>query len=455
MPAVTLNPNMSGSDTVLWSIERDARLQSTVTAVALLDRNVDAAALRRRLQAAVDYFPKLRQRVVGAPFGVGHPHWSDYDGFRLEDHVRTFDGRGATFQDLIGMASETAEAGLDRSRPLWQMRFVDNMENSQAGFIQKFHHSLTDGVGGVELATYLLDGSRHPRHQPSRPTAPEPGDGSLARAVRRAGSIRTALVAVPPALANSALHPAESASEAWRTVVSVGRLLAPSGRRLSPLFGEGGTRWRFDTLEETLERLRRTAARADGTLNDVFVAAVAGGLHAYHTAQGVEVAALRMNLPVSFRGPNDPLGGNRFTPVRFALPVDEPDPVRRIHEVGRVCRQWRHEPALPLTDEIAEGLSRLPAPVTTAVMRRILNGVDFVATNVPGMPNRCYLAGAEVLRLFPFAPLSGAAVNVALLSHVGTACVGVNIDSVAVAQPELLMTCLRDAFAEMASIGDH
>lgn len=453
MSVATLSPNMNGSDTVLWSIERDPRLQSTVTAVALLDRDLDARALRRRLQTALDYFPRLRQRVVDPPFGVGHPHWADAEGFRLEDHIRTLDGQGAAFGDLIAMASEIAEAGVDRNRPLWQMLVVDNLDNGQAGFIQKFHHSLTDGLGGIALAAYLLDRSRHPRQHPSPPSAPGTEESTLGRALQRAEGVGSSVVAIPAMLAGSALHPAESAAEAWRTAISVGRLLAPSGSRLSPLFGESSTRWRFDTLEEPMERLRRTATRADGTVNDVFVAAVAGALHAYHAKQGVEVAALRMNLPVSFRHPGDPLGGNRFTPVRFALPVDEADPVRRIHEVGRVCRQWRHEPALPLTDGIAEGLSRLPAPVTTSIMRRILAGVDFVATNVPGMPDRCYLAGAEVLRLFAFAPLSGAAVNVALLSHAGTACVGVNMDQVAVSRPDLLMACLRDAFAEMASLG--
>jgi lactate dehydrogenase-like 2-hydroxyacid dehydrogenase len=91
----------------------------------------------------------------------------------------------------------------------------------------------------------------------------------------------------------------------------------------------------------------------------------------------------------------------------------------------------------------------LPSPAVTQVFGSMLRNVDFVATNVPGLPVPAYLAGAELLRQYAFAPPSGAALNVALLSHVGHCCIGVNIDRAAIADPDLLVSCLQEGFDEI------
>jgi hypothetical protein len=201
-----------------------------------------------------------------------------------------------------------------------------------------------------------------------------------------------------------------------------------------------------------MSTLRRAARSAGGTINDVYLAALAGGLHRYHAKHGGDVEALRLNLPVSIRHQDDPVGGNRFTPIRFVLPIAQPDPEQRVREIGALCRQWREEPALPLTNAIAGVLCSLPPYATTAVMGSMLRGVDFIATNVPGIPKPCHIAGASVLREYAFAPLAGAAINIALVSHAGTACVGVNIDRLAVPDPDVLMACLGDGFSEVAAL---
>jgi hypothetical protein len=104
---------------------------------------------------------------------------------------------------------------------------------------------------------------------------------------------------------------------------------------------------------------------------------------------------------------------------------------------------------------VATVLSLLPGSVTTTLMGSLLKGIDVVATNVRGVPRRCYIAGAELTRQFAFAPLSGAAINVALVSHVGAACVGVTMDRAAVADPDVFMMCLRESFAELVALGEH
>jgi hypothetical protein len=120
-----------------------------------------------------------------------------------------------------------------------------------------------------------------------------------------------------------------------------------------------------------------------------------------------------------------------------------------IPAISRLVREWREGPALGLTDALASVLNGLPSPAVTQVFGSMLRNVDFVATNVPGLPVPAYLAGAELLRQYAFAPPSGAALNVALLSHVGHCCIGVNIDRAAIADPDLLVSCLQEGFDEI------
>jgi len=100
-------------------------------------------------------------------------------------------------------------------------------------------------------------------------------------------------------------------------------------------------------------------------------------------------------------------------------------------------------------------LDHLPVTFTTSIFGGMLKGVDAVVTNVPGLPSRVYLAGAEVVRQWAFAPPSGAALSVALLSHVGIGCVGLTIDTASVPDPDLLTSCLAAGFSDVLALADR
>ena len=182
------------------------------------------------------------------------------------------------------------------------------------------------------------------------------------------------------------------------------------------------------------------------------MAAVAGGFHRYHHQHGVVAHELRVTLPISIRTPEDPLGGNRITLIRFALPISDPDPVTRIKDMNHLCRLAREERSLPLTNVIAGALNLLP-PGTVGSM---LKHVDFVASDVPGFSFPVHLAGARLERYVAFGPTIGSAVNLTLLSYNGVCCVGVTMDTAAVPDAPLLIECLRAGWEEVLALGgDH
>ena len=90
--------------------------------------------------------------------------------------------------------------------------------------------------------------------------------------------------------------------------------------------------------------------------------------------------------------------------------------------------------------------------MTTSFFGAMLKGGDFVTSNIAGAPVPVFLAGAQLDRMYAFAPLSGTAVNVALISHCGTCCIGITSDSAAVPDPEILVEHLGAGFDEVLTL---
>ena len=454
-----LNP----SDTLMWTIERDPCLRSTIVAVSLLDRSPDWARLHARIASACDLIPRLRQHVETVPLRLGLPRWEVDEFFDLDYHLRrTVAPAPADLRSVLDLAGLMAMTAFDKDRPLWEFTLVEGLEDGRAAFIQKVHHSVTDGVGGVKLARILLDETRRPPAASAtrRVAGPAPRGGltsvaeSLADDARALIELSTRGARGLPALAGRAItNPGRQAMSLSRQMRSIAKLLAPVTRPRSPVMTQRGLSRRFDTFDVPIEAMKAAAHAADSSLNDAFLAGVAGGMRRYHERHGAPVDALRVTMPINMRRAGDPPGSNRFSPARFTLPVATVDAGARMRQLGLLARGWRKEPSLPLTDVIAGALIRLPAVAATSILGSMLKAIDFVATNVPGQRRRTYLAGAEVVREYAFAPASGSAFSVALMSHVDHCCIGINADTSAVPDPEVLTACVVEGFEEVLAIG--
>jgi diacylglycerol O-acyltransferase len=194
--------------------------------------------------------------------------------------------------------------------------------------------------------------------------------------------------------------------------------------------------------------LRAAAKETGGTLNDAYLAAVAGGLREYHERHGAGAGDLRVTLPINIRTPDDPIGGNRITLQRCLIPAAVGDPAARMRLIDERIRRARGEPAVPLTSAIAAGLNLLPRSYIGGMLKH----VDFLASNVPGPRAPVYLAGARTTGYYAFGPTIGSSVNLTLISYFGTCNIGVNVDTAAVPDPEVLEECLRQGFDEVLAL---
>jgi diacylglycerol O-acyltransferase len=460
---------MGESDALMWRIERDPVLRSTVVSVWVLDRAPDPERLAATIERTERLVPRLRQKVVEDPLGVSAPRWEADPFYERDYHVRRVRVPGAgTTRDLLDLAAPVAMQAFDKDRPLWEFTLVEGLAGGRFGVIFKIHHAMTDGVGMLRMTEGLVERTRDealpplPREEPAPGEEAPSGLGSelahLGEAVMHGASTalgrsRRAAGALGRGVRNLAGHPVSAAGEFLETLESIGRLVRPASEPMSPEWTRRSLSLRLDVLEFPLDDFRRAAAAAGVTLNDVFVAGVADGLGRCHERTGRVPNELRMSMPINVReGEKGRHAGNQFVPARFAVPMLVEDPRARMLAVHELVSVQRGEPALGLIDEITAAINVLGEAAATRMTGAMMKAVDFVTSNVRGPGFPVYMSGARIERMFPFGPTAGAAVNITLFSYDGIAHVGVNVDRGAIADPALLRRCLHEGISEALAV---
>jgi WS/DGAT/MGAT family acyltransferase len=449
---------MNSVEAVMWRAEAGGVVRSPLLALEQLDSVPDWDRFLAVHERGVRMVPRLRQRVVEAPLGLGTPRWSVDPEFDLRFHVRRArlpDGGG--WPALLEAAAQLAMSPFDRARPPWEAVLYEGLPDGRAAYVLKMHHSATDGLGAVQLLSLLHSPQRELDPAQSRqevvPAGQTSGLGVLAHQVRSDVAALPSAVLGAGSVAFGALsNPVHTLRSASRYGSSLMRVLTPPDVAASPLLAGRGRRWRFAAVDVPLPELRAAAKTAGGTVNDAYLAALLGGYRRYHAALGVPVETIPMAMPISVRRPGDPGGGNRITGARFGAPVGVADPKARIARIRALTLAIRGEPALGSIGLMSTGLARLPGQVSTQIVAAMTKANDLQASFLPGPRDSRYLAGARLERVYPYAPLPGCPAMITLVTHRDVACVGVNFDPVAFTEPELFTDCLLEGFAEVLAL---
>jgi WS/DGAT/MGAT family acyltransferase len=363
------------------------------------------------------------------------------------------------------MAALMAQDPLDRSRPLWQFTVVEGLEDGEAALLAKMHHVLSDGVGAVRISAAFLDlgpdnlgpdnlgpDNLGPDNLgpddlgPDDLTAEEAADGSNPKRwpVTPGASLLASLVGGVLGMARLPFHAIESVS----TAPSLARQLAVTEPARSPLWTGRSLAHRFDVVSVDLGEVKSSAKALGGTVNDLFVTAVAGAAGAYHRARGVDIDELRISMPISTRHDHE-AGGNAWAPTRVLVPVGETDPAARFTLIRTRLEAVKRQPSLALAGALAGLVRATPAPLLMRLARQQVGTVDFACSNVRGAPFDLWIAGARVVANYPMGPTAGTAFNATVLSYRDQLDMGVNTDSGAVDDPAQLASGISEAFTEL------
>ncbi len=404
--------------------------------------------------------PRYRQKLATPPLETGRPLWIDDESFNIEYHVRhaALPSPG-TEDQLFQLTARVASQQLDRSKPLWESWLVEGLEDDRFALIFKTHHSLVDGVSGVDLATVLFDLSPEPAPQAAdlEPWKPrhEPSAADLVLAGLR-GVVTTSAEMLARAL-SAATRPASSfgvirdAAEGIGEIVWAGLNPAPE----TPLNVEIGPHRRYSVVRQELAEYKEVKDHLGGTVNDVVLTVVSGALARWLRSRGVRTEGLEMRalVPVSVRAKDDGSSlGNKLTVMRGPLPVYIKDPVARLRFV-RQAMDGLKESKQAVGAATLTAVNNLAPPTVLAQASRLNFSTrlfNLLVTNIPGPQLPLYVLGRKLEDLFPIAFLpANHALAIAIMSYDGGIDYGLLGDYDALPDIEVIADGIRDTLDEL------
>ncbi len=416
--------------------------------------------IREQLDSRLSLLPRFRRRLSEPRTGgLSWPSWVDEEGFDIATHVRhaTLPAPGGP-PDLLDWLADFYSHRLDRAHPLWQMTLLDGLEEGRWAIAAKVHHCLVDGVSGASVTNLILDAEPEP----------DPGSSGVLEAFEpppdNEGGIhgpRSLLTEGARAGLDLALHPNKlggmlSRSRSLTELVRDELRGAPSTSLNQRI---GATR-RLAEVDVPLAELKRIKRALGGTVNDVVLAASAGGIRHLFEARGEEPDArgLRAMVPVSLRGASESLAlGNRVSSLFVDLPVAEPDPLERYRKTIEAAESLKGGRQATGVETVLD-LAGVAPPVLHATLARLSYAprlFNITITNVPGPQLTLYALGARLRRVVPLVPIFAFhAVGIAVASYDGEVVFGLAADRGSVPDLDLLADGIEDSLTGLGELAD-
>ena len=415
------------------------------------------------IRSRVHRLPRLRQRLLYPPLGLGTPFWVDCPDFDIHRHLSRVTlpapGSEAQFRELVG---KLLAPPLDRSKPLWELIVVEGFEDDRFAIVYKTHHAMADGISAVDIGMLLFD--VEPKAEPSRaeePWTPAKSPSRLALLGHAFTGVAATLRRMFRWLRRASQEPASARKRAadglaglWEVTWNLAR---PAPK--VPFNTEIGDSRSFCWASSELADFKHVKNALGGTVNDVTLAVVAGALRRFLQERDVAVDGIELKalVPVSIRTVNEHGElGNKLTAMRGPLPVGVADPVERLRAVT-VAMDALKASKQPLGAEAIWGLNdwfRDFAPpvllAPTAAINFSTRLFNLLVTNFPGPQMAFYVLGRELTNVYPIGFLAhNHGLAIAILSYHGHVGFGLLADPEALPDAERITAHIDAAVAEL------
>jgi diacylglycerol O-acyltransferase / wax synthase len=417
----------------------------------------DSEEVLDMVKSRLHMVPRFRQKLATVPWGLGRPAWVDDTHFNLEYHVRhTALPHPGDTKKLKRLVARIMSQQLDRSKPLWEMWVAEGLSGGRFALISKTHHCLIDGISGADIMSVLLDLGPEPPRVEAQPWSPKPEPTQEELIVDALAERLTSPAEVMRTLQTAAMDRHNVLSRVLESARALGAFIgnsfsAPPSSLNQPI----GPHRRFETVLSDLDSFKQIKKSLGGTVNDVVLAVVTGGLRTLLEARGeaVDGMELRAMIPVSVRADEDRGAlGNRVAALWAILPVGEQDALKRLERARRMMEELKASDQA-VGAQVLTTLGEYAPPTILAQAARLIarqRAFNLVVTNVPGPQFPLYMLGRRMTEVYPVLPLSeNTTVGVALFSYNGTVGFGLFGDYDAAADLGILAEGIEKSLAEL------
>lgn len=417
-----------------------------ITGTFLFETPVDPDWLRFTIERRLLRYERFRMRV-STRRSTGTVSWVLDDKFDLNRHFTVCSlPEAAGERELFELVSDLMSTQLDLKIPLWHFHLVRNYQGGSA-LIARLHHAIADGIALMKVLLALTD---------PEPTAPAERDEEPEI---KESSRRTRRLKVPKLHASREIFPRRNPLElidVAREAGKLGKMLLLEAEPKTPLRGALGLRKLAAVSRPIpLEDVKAARRRIGGTVNDILMAALTGGLRRYLARRGYQPGqevSVRAVVPVDLRKSSDSHLGNKFGMVFLALPVGLDTPASQFAEVKKRMDALKSGPQAVVVFGLLSAVGTIPAELQTHVVEFFGSKSTLVVTNVPGPEKELYLAGQAIKGLMFWVPQSGRlGLGVSILSYGGQVRVGVACDQGIVSDPEQLVNDFHAAYDELVN----
>lgn len=414
------------------------------------------------LQAIIEHrllgkFERFRMKVV-QPGGLQAPYWETDTNFDQRYHLRRIalpaPGDQATLQKVV---SDLMSTPLDYSKPLWQFHVIENFGEGCA-VMGRLHHCIADGMALMFVLLSLADMNPDAPWPTAEPKKRKRNPGVLGSLFKRVSSTVSTAQSITSRVIDESWetvtrpsHALELAKQAADAGLAAGKLIFRSPDQKTIFKGKLGVMkvasW---SRALSLKEIKRIKSVTGGTVNDVLITAMTGGLRRYMEKRGVPVddVNFRAAIPVNLRTPEE-MGemGNKFGIVFLKLPVYIEDTLERLVEVSKRMDELKNTPEAAVALGILAGIGMTPAQIQNMLVDMFGAKATAVMTNVPGPVIPLYLAGQEIDGIMFWVPQSGrVSLGVSIISYAGKVWLGVATDEGLIPDPDTIIQGFYDEY---------
>ncbi len=435
---------------------------------ALENGGIDVDRLRAFIESKMHMIPRYRQRLARVPI-ERFPVWVDDDHFTIDYHIRHIAlPRPGTEKQLKQIAGRLMSQQLDRSKPMWEMVVVEGLDHGRFAIVTKIHHCMIDGMSGVDLMAVLMSLVPSDEIIPAPVYEPRPAPNGTELLVRETTRRISEAVGSVQNIQNVFGNVTGLAESFGGRLQAVGASLAsgwltPTGK--TPINGDIGPGRRFDWVNIPLADVKAVKNKLGGTVNDVFLATVAGAVRRFlidergSSEKELKGADFRVMAPVSVRA-KDQRGtlGNQVAMWLAALPIDDPDPASRLRTVHAETEMLKDTDQALGAATLVRVSAGAPATLVALGARLAANARPFnmTVTNVPGPQFPLYLLDARVEATYPLVPLwESHGIGLAMFSYDGTVSWGINADYGIMPDVDRFGAAILESFAELCDAASN